>query len=194
MALFKNNRPQLSPRDLQVRRYNTAVSSMLLIIVLTIVNIALTIGGQDTYFLFSASIPFYLVARAAILCGFLPDAFYIETLGINPDEASFFPKSYMYKMAAIALVFVIFYVVAWLFARKGKVAWLIVALAVFTVDTISPFVFFEADFSTGVMDLVIHALVIVEFVLGIIAYFKLKDMPPEVVYTAADENTPEDQA
>lgn len=190
MALFKSG-ANPSPRELCVRRYNTAVNSILLIIVLTIVNIALIMAGQDTYFLFSASIPYYLVATAAILCGALPDSFYIENIGAHPDQLTFKPMSYLYAMIAVAAIFMVFYVVAWLFARKGKVALLIAALAVFVIDTVSPFIFFEFDASTGAMDLIIHALVIAEFVLGIVSYFKLKKLPPEPVYQPVE--TPVDQ-
>ena len=193
MALFKNNRPQLSPRDMCLKRYNAATSSLLLVVILTVVNIALVLAGQDTYFLFSASIPFFLVARGAILCGVLPDKFYIEYLGANPEELNFYSSSYLYGMIAIAALFIVFYLVAWLFARKGKVAFLIAALAVFVVDTVSPFVFFESDISTGAMDLVIHALVIAELALGIVSYFKLKKMPVEVVVEAPVEEAPTEE-
>ena len=191
MALYKNT-AQPSPREVCTRRYNTAVNSILLIIILTIVNIALVMAGQDMYFLFSSSIPFYLVAQAAILCGVMPDAFYMEYYKLTPEEIDFYSQSYLYAMIAIAAIFIVFYAVTWFFARKGKVGFLIAALAVFAVDTVSLFVFFGSDLSTGIMDIVIHALVIIEFVLGIASYFKIKKLPPEPVYQPMESPAEQD--
>ena len=71
MGLFGNNQPavQQSPRDMLEQKYNGSRANLLLVIVFTAINMILMVAGSDTYFLFSAFVPYMMVVVGALLGG-----------------------------------------------------------------------------------------------------------------------------
>ena len=72
----KNYSKNLSPRERLLQKYNMARTDLLIIIVLTLVNILLLVTNADRYFLFSASIPYYVAFFGMVFSGRLPAEYY----------------------------------------------------------------------------------------------------------------------
>ncbi len=112
----KNSREYLL-RQVASRRY-----SLLLIVILTVVNLIMTILDTNTYFLFSASVPYYLVfvGMARTVCGRR-----LECQG----------NAHLHGLV-IALVIVAVYLLCWLLSKK-RAGWLTAALVLFIIDTVA---------------------------------------------------------
>ena len=72
MARIQKNNPAVSPRMALENRYKISRGNLMIAVVFTLVNIILALVGGDIYFLFSASIPYYLVVYGMVLCGKMP--------------------------------------------------------------------------------------------------------------------------
>ena len=60
--MARNNTPvDKNSREYLLRQVANGLYSLLLIVILTVVNLIMTILDTNTYFLFSASVPYYLV-------------------------------------------------------------------------------------------------------------------------------------
>lgn len=174
--LFKNNNVSgnLSPRQLLENKYKGARGNLLLVIVFTVINIFLALADGDTYFLFSAFIPYALIFYGMFFCGMFPAEFYADGL----EEMPFFNKSFFYVMLAVAIVFIALYLLSWIFSKKGKVGWIVFALVFFCIDTAAMFMIngFAVD---SIMDILFHAWVIYYLAAGISADKKLKALDIE---------------
>lgn len=189
------------------RRAASARMNIILIIILTVVNAALIFFDVDTYFLFSASVPYFLIFFTALYSGSMPDSAYD---GVAVDEIVFLPQAFLGFAIAVAAVILGLYAVCF-FASQSKLknadgivtvrfnaAWLITATALFAVDTLAylGLVFFTVGFSfSTILDLAIHAYVIVTFIMGAVAAVKLKNLPAAapaepVDLTDAGDSTP----
>ena len=191
MALFKNNQnaQPVSQRALYEGKYNAARSNLLAVILFTLVNIVLVLTNSNTYFLFSAFIPYFIAMVGMELCGKLPAEYYAEYGSMEP----FFDNTVFAVMIGIAALFLVVYLLCWLLSKKQKVAWLVVALVLFALDTVS-MLLMSGDLSNSIIDIVFHVWVIYYLISGISAYKKLKDLPEEeeqVVDAAEAVETPE---
>lgn len=65
MGLFGNQQNNLSEKELLMQKVNTARYNMLLVAVLTLINAIMLLTGADSYFLFSASLPYHLAILGA---------------------------------------------------------------------------------------------------------------------------------
>lgn len=184
---FKNQQTAVTPRQALEMKYNAARANLLLVVAFTIINIILVLTGANTYFLFSASVPYYIVFIGSLLCGKLPAEYY-EGTGLT--EADFFPSSVLTVMVVIAAVILALYVLAWLLSRKNKVGWLIFALVLFALDSVMMFLFSGISVDT-IFDVLFHAWVIYYLVVGIRASKRLKLLPVEapILEDATDNNT-----
>ena len=73
-------------------------------------------------------------------------------------------------------------------SKKNNVGWLVAALVLFAIDTVSMFLFMGIDVSM-ILDIVFHAWVIYYLIAGIVAHKKLKELPlEEPVVEATAEN------
>lgn len=150
------------------RRYVSARSNLIFIVALTVINIVILATGGDSYFLFSASIPYIITATAMSLCGMLPPEYYE-----GMDMVEFFDPSVFYVALAISAIIIVFYLLCWIFSGKNRGGWLVAALMAFILDTV--FMFFYYGLDTGmIVDYVLHIYVIISFILGISANKKLK--------------------
>ena len=135
-------------------------ASLLLIVVLTVVNIVLLLVEADRYFVFSASIPYYLTA----ICMGMDSAVYG---GID---------AYTTGALIVSVIVVGIYLLCWALGKK-KTGWLITALVLFSLDTVGllviTFTLLE-DPILNLMDIIFHALAVYELVMAVICAGKLK--------------------
>ena len=151
----KNN--ILSPRETAQQKYKSARSNLLLMIGFTVVNILLLVFNSDSMFLFSATIPYFLI-----------------TIGIVSEI-----QIILIILSAIAVLNLLLYFFCWLFS-KNNYGWLIVALVFFAIDSLAMIgLYIFAGEVSGIFDLLIHIWVVYYLVIGIINGRKLKTLPEE---------------
>jgi hypothetical protein len=186
---MKKTNIQTSRQDLEAK-YNNSRINLLLVVAFTAINIILLVTKSDSYFLFSAYIPYALVTLGMLICGMFPQEFYVNEF----DGMEFFDTSVFAVFLVIAIIIVALYLISWFLSRKNKRGWLIFALILFTVDTLGMFAF-QGLALDSIIDIVFHVWVIVSLCQGISASGKLKKMPmDETVLPQAEvteDNTPE---
>jgi hypothetical protein len=153
-----------------MKEYNTARANLLLVVVLTVISVLTTIFSEDgTYFVFSAAVPRYLVFIGCMLCGKYPNVNYEEFFGIPGFEP--LNDVVLIIMVVIASIIILAYFLCWVFSSKGRKGAFIVALVLFSIDTIALPILFSL--TSIILDLVLHVLVILYLVKGIVAINKL---------------------
>lgn len=191
----KTNTQALSQRDLLQNKFNGARSNLLLVVIFTAINLILLVTNSNTYFLFSAAIPYCIGVTAMDLCGKYPVEFYEEFVP-GYDPANFYGNGVFAVLLAIAVTVIALYLICWFFSKKPRVGFLIFALVLFALDTVGMFVLMTISVDM-VLDYVFHAWVIISLISGISAYFKLKKLPVEdetpapVADVTADNAQPE---
>lgn len=170
----KKETQQLSQRQMLATKYYSARHNILLVLAFTLVNIILLVTNSNTYFLFSASIPYFIVDLAMLLCGKYPAEYYAgELAGMEILNDTFFIVALV-----VAAVIMLLYLLSWIFSKKPRVGWMIFALVFFVIDTLG--MLYLMDISTdALIDIVFHGWVIVSLTNGIISYFKAKKLPEE---------------
>ena len=118
--------------QIQSTRYNGARINLLLVVLLTTLNMILRISGSDSYYLFSASIPYTITTFAKYVCGMFPPEQYVQDGIYNAD---FFEPSFFYLALAVSIVIIGLYLLAYFLSKNQKVGWLIFALVFFAIDT-----------------------------------------------------------
>lgn len=185
--LFKNQKnAHLTPRQLYESRYRSSRYNLILVIAFTLVNMVLCLTNANTYFLFSASIPYLLTDLGMFLCGKYPEEFYLQD---DFNGMELLDTSFLAVMVVIAVVILALYFVCWLLSKK-KVGWLIAALVLFGIDTVAMFWYFGIT-KDMIIDIIFHAWVICYLAMGIQSHFKLKALPEEVPEVET-EDTPEE--
>ncbi len=176
MGIFgnKSNAQALSQRDVLQNKFNGARANLLLVVLFSVINLVLLVTNSDTYFLFSAFIPYFTGILAMDMCGKYPAEYYEG----NMADYDFFGNGVFAVLLAIAAVGIALYLICWFFSKKPRVGFLIFALVLFAIDTLGMFglMGFSVDM---IIDYVFHIWVIVSLISGISAYFKLKKLPPE---------------
>ena len=143
------------------QKYDAARSNLLLMLVLTAVNIVLLFTSADLMLLFSATIPYVstIVAMELFAYGY-------DVIGYGYVAATVIP---------LAL-----YLVCWILSKK-KVGWMITAFVLFILDTIyMAYIYISAGDASGILDVVIHALVLYYLFVGVKSGLALKNQPEEV--------------
>ena len=179
MGLFQKNQNQQgqmpSQRQLLEGRYRTAGINVLWVVLFTVINIVLLVINSNTYFLFSAFIPYALVDLGMYYCGKYPAEWY-EELG----QHEFADTSLLVILIVIAAVMCCLYLFCCLFCRKGdkrRVGWLITALVFIALDT--GLMLLLGSIADNILNVVFHGRIIVSLIMGISAHFKLKKLPEE---------------
>ena len=190
MAGFFNQNQGLSERAMLENKYRSARIDLLLVAIMTLINVIFVITGSDTYFLFSATVPYLLSFVSALYCGMLSPEIY-EYLEIDPATAEFLPAPVFYVALAIALIITALYVLAFFLSSKGRSGWLIFALVFFIIDTLIMFGYYGISFDM-IIDYVFHAAVIVFLVIGIKARRTLDNLPTEELVAAPLVDMPEE--
>ncbi len=173
MNFTKTQQANKTPRQQLELRYKSAVSNIPVVVLLTVINIVLLVTNSNRYFLFSAFLPYLAADYGMYFCGMYPQDAYAGV-----DDLVFADKSFLVIMLAVVAVFLLMYVLAYIFARKKKIGWLIFSLVFFAIDTVV-MVIFTGLSADNIFDLVIHAWVMVSLVRGIIIYRDLKKQPAE---------------
>ncbi len=183
MANFLNkSNCNRTPRQILEAKYNGNINNILLIIVFTVINVVLLVTNSDRYFLFSAFVPYYLVDLGMYFCGMYPQEYYY---GI--EDPQFYSKSFFAVTIAIAVVILLVYLLCWIFAKKRKLACLIIPLVLFVIDTLA--MLYIMGISTEmIMDIIFHGWVMVSLVLGIVNYVKLNKLPEEEPVPVFEDN------
>ena len=183
----KQTAQTVSPRQVLESRYSAARANLLLVVAFTLVNTVLTLVGSDLYFLFSATIPYYLVLQGMFLCGKMPAEIYEDMM------FEFFDPSLLVILSVIAAVILLLYFLAWLFSGKHRVGWMIFALVLFVLDTASLLLIYGLS-PNMILDILFHAWVLYYLVAGVMAHFKLKKLPQEDPAEAVAEGGAEAQS
>ncbi len=165
---------QISARGALEYRYNTSRNQLLFVVAFSVINLILQLVGADLYFLFSAIVPLILVDFGMFFCGKYP----AEVYGEEYSEYQFLDSSVLVVLVVVAFAIIGMYLLCWFLAKKQKVAWLIIALVLFALD--SAFMLWYYGISFGILfDALFHAWIIYYLSAGIRAAFQLKNLPPE---------------
>ena len=192
MALFNKNNStqfQISERQLLEAKYTNARHDILFLIIFTVINCALLLLNANTYFLFSAFIPYSLVDDGMFWTGKYPAEYY-EGL----DGLEFENDSYLIVMCVLAVICIGLYLLCW-FMSKKKAGWMVASLVFIVIDTLA-LILFVGVAVDWLLDYLFHAFIIYCIVRGIVAHHKLKNLPPEdaVVEVVDFEEAPVAQA
>ena len=169
----------MSPRMRFEQTLNMARAYLILTLVCSVVNIVLLLTQSNMYFLFSASIPYFLIGFTMFFCGLYPENAYVG-LSFETFDISLFVLAIIVSVAILAV-----YLLCWIFSKKRGIAWLICALAMFSLDTVAMFVLWNFG-SNPLIDILIHGLVIFFLASGVRAQIKLKNMPEEPAAAQAE--------
>lgn len=176
----------LSNRQALEKKYNGSRMNLLLVVVFTVVNIILLVTNSNTYFVFSASIPYFLVGIAMEFCGMYPEEYYTEYYGEDLANFQFTDTSFFVICLVIAIVIIALYLISWIFSKNNKTGWLIFALIFFAIDTLGMFVLLGINFDS-IIDIAFHVWVIVSLFIGISAGSKLKNLSEDEVFVEETE-------
>lgn len=170
----KEQKQELSQRQILETKYRNARSNLLVVLAFTIVNIILSVANANTYFLFSAYVPYMLADLGMMLCGMYPQEYYGEELaGIE-----FLDKGFLAVMLAIAGVILVLYLLSWIFSKKNRRGWMIFALVLFAIDT-ALLLLMNGIVLDMILDYVFHGWVIASLISGIVSVGKLKKLPED---------------
>lgn len=183
MAFLRNRASvqQRSPQEIFYSRYRTARYNLLSVVIFSLINIFLLVINANTYFLFSAFVPFMLVDLGMYECGLYP----AEVYGSYYSDAQFLDVSFMVVCCVIAAIILGLYLLFWFLLKKPRVVWMIISLVFFLIDTAALLLF--VGISDNIMDIIFHGWIIVTLIMGIVSYFKLKKLPAEPAPEVIDE-------
>lgn len=153
-------------------KYNNSRWNLLLVAAFTAINVIFLAVQSNSYFLFSAYIPYAMVDFGLFFCGMYPAEYYAEV-----GEITFWDSSVFVILLIVALIFTALYLISWIFSKKHS-GWMIAALAFFVVDTLFMFWYLGIGVES-LIDIVFHVWVIVSLALGLNAGAKLKKLPVE---------------
>ena len=151
MAL-KNERvsaPAKGSREAYELSYTKARSNLLLAAIFTLVNVFLVLSGSDTYFLFSASIPYW----AGVF-----GRFDYEIYGV---------MSSLVIAGVIAVVFTAIYFILWGMSKRHR-GWMYAAAVCFAVDFLG-LILLNLDLgfdSSDILDYLFHVYVMIYLISG----------------------------
>ena len=183
----KNNQSNpMTKRELYERNYNNGITNLLLVVAFSVINIVLLVTNADTYFLFSAFIPYFIASMGMLMCGRFPDDYYTgEFEGMTFLDGSLFP---IFLVISIAIT--LLYLIAWIMSNKNRVGWLIFALVLFGLDMML-MLLLNGIAVESILDIIFHILIIYGLITGISAHYKLKALPPEEEAVFPNDNIPQ---
>ena len=149
-------------REYLENKMKSARHSLLLVLIFTVVNLVLLLADGNTYFLFSASVPYYLTAFG---------------MGMDADAGG---SVFTTTALVISAIILAAYLLCWIFSKK-RVGWYVAALVLFIIDT-ALLVLLALAFemlADSIMDLVFHGWVVLELCQALVCHKKLKVLPPE---------------
>lgn len=175
MELLRNGAAQQpQSRENLENRFNSARRSLLMVVIFTVINLVLLVTNSNSYFVFSAFIPYFLTGMGMMLCGRFP----VEYYGDEFLTMEFLPPAVLTVTIAISVVIIALYLLAWFFCKNKKIGWLIFAFIAFAVDTIVMFLLSE-NLVSSILDILFHAWVLFDIGVAINVAGKLKKMSME---------------
>lgn len=129
-------------------QYQIARSNLWAVTAFTALNVILS-AFSDTYFLFSASIPYFLALVGKTM--------YLEAGGL---------LAYMIVGCVIGLILTVPYLLCAIFGKKHR-GWMIAALVLFSIDTILMFLLFGLT-ADMIFDYLFHAWVLYYLIVGVV--------------------------
>ncbi len=187
---FGNSKYNLSEREKLTERFNSARTNLLLVIILTVINIVSFVINSNSYFLFSASIPYaFSVVGVVTFMGSdvlvsqyaLENGYIIGTEEYVSFESMLSTAITVFAVAliVIAVVILFLYFLAWLKSKNPmKSGWMIFALVFFSIDTVVTLINL-IDSTDYLVDFIIQIYVLITLIVGVVASAKLKKLPPE---------------
>lgn len=179
-------------------RLSNARFNIIAIVALTVLNIVMSVTGWGTYFLFSASVPYYLTSYMAALTGNLPEEIYADPAN-GWEGFEFLPNALFVFAIVVSVIILLLYALCFFFSKKHY-GWFIVTAVMFSIDTLGlfgAFYLFGFDIS-DILDVAIHIWALVSFILAAISGAKLKRLPSDTArvsqteeYVPATEIAPE---
>lgn len=150
----------------------SARTTLLIAVLFTVLNVVLLLVGSNRYFLYSATIPYYLT-----FFGYMFDHFTVSTYALTGLSMAAVP------VIALAL--------CWCLSKKDH-RWLTVAVVVFGLDTAAMvgLMLWSGDLGSSILDIVFHVWVLVSLIQGVKAAGYLKNMTgPETpeIFTGSEE-------
>lgn len=184
MGLFNKNQP-MNQREMLATRYAYARRDILILLLFTVVNILLAVTQSNLYFLFSAYIPYALVDTGLFMCGMYPEEIYEEIYDAPYHTIDFSGKEIiLYILLVVAAFVLLWYFISWKATKKGSAGWMIFTLVYFGLDTVAMLVIGGIS-RDMIFDYVFHGWMIYSLITGILAIRKLRNLPEEIVDTAA---------
>ncbi len=163
-------KPEKDSKAYLEAKVKTGRGGLLMVLIFTVVNVAFLLLDMNTYFLFSAAVPYYLTVLGLIFDSSLfgewgsIDVFTLTALGIS-------------------LVILGAFFLCWLLSKK-RLGWLIAALVLFVVDTIClagfTWLLMENPLE-NLVDFLFHFWVIWELIQAVRAWKKGNALTPEPV-------------
>ena len=156
-------------REALMKQAASGRSSLLLVLIFSVINIVMVLLDVDTYFLFSASVPYYLT----MLGKGMDNGFVNGAWDVN--------STYTITALNISAEILAFFLLCWILSRK-RGGWLTVAAVLFLLDTLALAGFTFALYdnpAVNVMDFIFHIWVIASLIHGAISSKKLKKLPAE---------------
>ncbi len=194
MPRLRQAQPIQSPLQTLAGKYIAARYNLLLIVIFTLINLILLVipSASESYFLFSASVPYILTLLGMFLCGRMPEDYYFSEEGEELLH-TFLPQGFFWTAFVISLMIVALYALLCFLSREHRVGALIAALVLFAIDTVL-FLFWYGIALEMLLDILFHGWVLVILVQGIMAHFKAKAMPPETATPVSVEEAVEESA
>ena len=170
---MKNNVMDKTSPEYLVKQVAGSRSSLLMVLIFTVVNLVMLLLDSGSYFLFSASVPYYLTAFG---------------IGMDMGMGAAGIGTFTMVGLGVSAVALVWYLLCWLLSKK-RPGWLVAALVAFVLDTAALVLICLAfDMLTdSIMDLVFHAWVVWVLIQGIAAGKKLKNLPAEALNPETEE-------
>ena len=153
--------------QIQKNHYTSARYNLFLVVIFSTINVAMCLLGMDSYFLFSAIVPYFIASIGALWGGLYPPEYYAD---MEITEADFMSTGFVVICAAVAIVIIALYLVCGLLAKK-HVGFMIGALVLFVIDTVMMPILFVIS-TEWILDYVFHAWVLVSLIIGIVYHFR----------------------
>lgn len=156
---MKKNKVDKNSPEFWLRQVNTGRHTLIVVMIITLVNMLLVLVEAPIYFLFSASVPYYLT-----VFGYVWDLEAFGSVGVFTIIA-----------VLVSMAILVVYLLCWINGKK-KIGWLTTALVLFSVDTLCLVALaIWAEDASCVKDLIFHALVLAYLGQAISSDKKLKE-------------------
>ena len=167
---METNSITVSYRKHLQQQVNIGRQTLLGVIVMTLINLGMLLGNGDTYLIFSASVPYYMTLLGKMLDNLRNGKYTLTGL-------------------VIAVAILLVYFVLWLLSQKrGGILW--AAVVALCIDLAALILFshlLTGSLLSSVVDILFHLVAIYQIGKGAANWKKLKDLPPDMVYTVVTD-------